>query len=122
MKLLKSCCLLAASCWTVGAFACDNPSLVVLPSGDSVALQQLLAAQKQVKSYMAAMNEYLACLDKDLKAQGDDAPDQFKSLMVTRHNAAVNEMEAIASAFNKQVKAYKAANASQGASKDKKGK
>lgn len=122
MKLLKSCCLLAASSWAAGAFACDNPSLVVLPAGDTVALPQLLTAQKQVKAYMAAMNDYLACLDKDLKAQGDSAPDQFKSLMVSRHNSAVNEMESVAAAFNKEVKAYKTANSSQDAGKDKKGK
>lgn len=111
MKSLKSCCLVAASLWAVGAFACDNPSIVMLPEGDSVSLQQLLSAQKEVKAYMAAMNQYLACLDGDMKAQGDKAPAQYKSLMVTRHNSAVTEMQSIADAFNKQVKAYKAASA-----------
>ena len=70
----------------------------------------LCSAQSDVKTYMAAMETYLACLNGELEAKGEDAPDEFKSLMVTRHNAAVTEMESVAAAFNDQVKAYKAAN------------
>jgi hypothetical protein len=69
-------------------------------------MEQLLTAQGEIKTYMAAMEVYLACLNGELEAKGDE----FKSLMVTRHNAAVTEMESVAAAFNDQVKAYKAAN------------
>lgn len=112
MKPLKSCFLLLAGCWALPALACDNPPMVAVPEGGGISMDQLLAAQTKVKSYMAAMQQYLDCLDNELDAQGDDAPEQFKSLMVTRHNAAVAEMESIATAFNKQVQAYKAANSS----------
>jgi hypothetical protein len=114
MKSLKTCCVLIAGCWALPALACDNPKMVAIPEGDGVTMDQLLAAQATVKTYMSAMNEYLACLDNEMDAQGDDAPAQFKSLMVTRHNAAVTEMESIAAAFNKQVQAYKAAHADEG--------
>jgi hypothetical protein len=59
---------------------------------------------------MAKMNDYLACIDNEASAKGEDAPEQFKALMVTRHNTAVAEMESVAAAFNDQVKAFKSAN------------
>ena len=31
----------------------------------------MLAAQAQVKAYQAAMNEFLACIDSELEAQGE---------------------------------------------------
>jgi hypothetical protein len=59
---------------------------------------------------MAAMQEFLACIDMEADAKGADAPAEYKSMMVDRHNTAVSEMEQVATAFNEQVKAYKAAN------------
>jgi hypothetical protein len=70
----------------------------------------MLAGQAQVKAYQAAMNEFLACIDAEAAAQGETAPEEYKSLMVARHNAAVSEMEGVAGAFNDQIKAYRAAN------------
>ena len=46
---------------------------------------------------MASMKEYLPCVDDEMSAKGDDAPAEYKSLMVSRHNAAVSEMESVAS-------------------------
>ncbi len=85
--------------------------MVTIPDGKTATKDALLAAQAQVKTYMAAMNDYLACVDNEMTAKGDDAPAEYKSLMVSRHNSAVSEMESVASAFNDQVKAYKAASA-----------
>jgi hypothetical protein len=111
MKKLTSCCVAAiAGCCGFGAAACENPTMVSLPDGQTATMEQLLTAQGEVKTYMAAMEVYLACVDGELEAKGEDAPAEFKALMVTRHNAAVTEMETIAAAFNEQVKAYKAAN------------
>lgn len=111
MRLLLSCCVAAlaggAAC---AAAACDNPPVVAIPDGKTATEDQLLAAQTQVKSYLSAMEQYLACLNDELEAAGDDAPSEFKSLMVTRHNSAVSEMEAVAQAFNEQVKAFRERN------------
>jgi hypothetical protein len=92
------------------AIACENPAVVSIPDGKSSTMDQMLAAQAQVKAYQAAMTEFLACVDSELEAQGEQAPEEFKSLMVSRHNAAVAEMEGVAAAFNDQIKAYRAAN------------
>jgi hypothetical protein len=111
MKLFASLCttVLACGCLTA-ASACENPPMVAMPDGATATMDQLLEAQGKVKTYMAAMEEYLACLNTELEAEGNDAPAEFKALMVTRHNTAVSEMESIAVAFNTEVQAYKAAN------------
>jgi hypothetical protein len=89
--------------------ACEQPSMVAVPDGATTTMDELLAAQTSVKNYMAQMEIYLACLNEELETAGDDAPAEFKSLMVNRHNSAVTEMETVAAAFNEQVQAYRAA-------------
>lgn len=91
-------------------FACDNPVVAQVPDGKSSTMDQLLKAQTGVKTYMAAMEKYISCLDDAVTAAGDDAPAEFKAIMVNRHNIAVDEMEAVAKSFNDQIKAYKEAN------------
>jgi hypothetical protein len=99
-----------AGCWTSAGLACEAPAVPAVPDGKTATMEQLLAAQGQVKSYMTSMQEYLACIDMEADAKGADAPAEYKAMMVDRHNTAVTEMEQIAAAFNDQVKAYKAAN------------
>ena len=111
MRTLTSCLVTAiASGYGFAAVACENPAAVAIPEGKSSTMEQMLAAQAQVKAYQAAMTEFLACIDSELEAQGETAPEEFRSLMVSRHNAAVAEMEGVAAAFNDQIKAYRAAN------------
>lgn len=111
MRLLTACLATAiASGCGFAATACENPAAVSIPDGKSSTMDQMLAAQAQVKAYQAAMTEFLACIDSELEAEGEAAPEEFKSLMVSRHNAAVAEMEGVAAAFNDQIKAYRAAN------------
>jgi hypothetical protein len=111
MRDWASCLLLTASFFSISAFAaCENPTMVQVPDGATATMDQLLEVQGSVKAYMAAMEEYLACINDEIDAAGDDAPAEFKSLMVTRHNTAVTEMETVAASFNEQVQAYRAAN------------
>jgi len=111
MKAFATSVTAAASCFTLSAFAaCEQPSMVAVPDGETASMEELLAAQENVKTYLADMEVYLACLNEELETAGEDAPAEFKSLMVTRHNAAVTEMETVAAAFNQQVQAYRAAN------------
>ena len=99
-----------AGCFAFAAAACENPALVSIPEGKTSTKEQMLAGQAQVKAYQAKMTEYLACIDAETDAQGEKAPNEYKALMINRHNAAVAEMEGVAAAFNVQLKAYKAAN------------
>ena len=108
--LTSGCVAVLAAGYGFAAAACENPKVVSVPDGKTATMEQLLAAQSEVKSYMAAMQTYLDCLNQELDAQGEEAPAEFKRLMITRHDTGVAEMEGVAAAFNEQVKAYKAAN------------
>lgn len=111
MKKLMSCLLATLlSGYGVAAVACEAPAPVAMPDGATATRDQMLAAQQQVRAYQAAMNEFVACIDSELEGEGEQAPEEFKSLMVSRHNAAVTEMEGVAAAFNDQLRAFRAAN------------
>lgn len=97
--------LLAAA----GALACETPTMVEVPDGATATTEEMVRAREQVTEYVAAMEEYLACVDEEMEVAGDDAPDEFKSLMIQRYNAAVSEMETVAAAFNEQLRAFRAA-------------
>ena len=111
MKLLTGCSFAAASLLAIPALACDNPPLVVVPDGETATMEELVAVQSEIQAYMAAMETYIGCVDAELEdAGGEDSPSLYQSLMVTRHNQGVEEMELIAEAFNEQVRAYREAN------------
>jgi hypothetical protein len=112
MRTWTSCVVVGiAACCGFAVEACEMPKMPQIPAdGKASTSEQMVAAQGQVKAYMAAMTDYLACVDDEASAKGQDAPAEYKTLMVTRHNTAVSEMESVAAAFNDQVKAFKAAN------------
>ena len=109
-SLTSGLVVIIASGYGLAAAACENPAAIPIPEGKTSTMDQMLAAQAQVKAYQAAMTQFLACIDSELDAQGERAPEDFKSLMVARHNAAVSEMEGVAVAFNVQIKAFREAN------------
>ena len=92
------------------SLACDYPALITVPDGESSTMSEMVTAQNAVRAYIDAMDVYLICVNAELSAAGDNAPADYKAIMFSRHNAAVAEMEAIASSFNEQVQAYKAEN------------
>lgn len=92
------------------ALACETPTMVDVPDGATATTEQMVRAREQVSEYVAAMDEYLACVDEEIQVAGDDAPEEFKVLMIQRYNAAVSEMETVAEAFNEQLRAFRAAN------------
>ena len=103
--------LAALGCaWGTTALACEYPPAVEVPQGATATKDQMLDGQKQVKAYMAAMEEYLDCIDAETNDAGEEPSDEQRKILVSRHNAAVEEMETLAAAFNEQVRAYNAAN------------
>lgn len=112
MTVLRSCCAAAAALFAFSVLACDAPSVVAIPDGATSTTEELLEVQAEVRAYMAAMEDYLDCLDQEMEqAGGEEAPAEYRSAMITRYNTAVGEMEAVAAAFNEQVAAHNAANA-----------
>ena len=97
------------------AFACDYPKRADIPNGATATKEEMLAGQTAVKAYMTAMEEYLACIEKDEKdtvAAMTEITDEERSnreaALTKKYNAAVEEMELLAARFNEEVRAFKA--------------
>ena len=99
---------LAGSLAAAGALACEMPSMVHVPDGATATEAQMIEAREAVTDYVAAMDEYLACVDREITAEGDDAPEEYKALMTQRYNAAISEIETVAAAFNEELRSFRA--------------
>jgi hypothetical protein len=102
MKIIRPLTLLAALGSAMSALACDLPAEVDIPPGDEATLDEMLAAQTGVREYMAAMDEYLTCMDGELEALGEEATDEERAAMVEQYNTGVDLMEEVAAEFNEQ--------------------
>jgi len=87
-----------------------------LPDGATATLQDMLAGQKAVADYNKSVNDYVACIDKELQdaiaRAGDKIKPEQKADMqrveTQKHNAAIDQLQSVADRFNEQVKVYKA--------------
>ena len=122
MKVLLAIAFATA---TAAAYAdCPYPQAPTkLPDGATATLEQMVAGQKDVAAYQKAINDYTACIDKELDdniaKEGDKLKpkdkEQMQRMEAQKHNAAVDQLQSVADRFNEQVKVYKARTA------DKKG-
>jgi hypothetical protein len=117
MKAFLAIAALAAL--TAGPAYADCPypaAPAKIPDGATAAMEDMLAGQKAVQAYDKAINEYVACIDKELKdsvAKGGDKlkPEQkadMEKVEAQKHNAAIDQEQSVADRFNEQVKAFKA--------------
>lgn len=115
IRFIKASCTVAVIFFGPVALACNYPERVTIPNGSTATKDEMVAGQKGVKKFMADMETYLTCIedkDKDNRA-GIEEPDpiveaQRDEMLVKKHNAAVEDMEKVAAAFNEEVRAYKA--------------
>ena len=56
---------LAATLFAPAAFACDYPERATVANGTTATKDEMVASQKSVKTYMAAMEEYLSCIETE---------------------------------------------------------
>ena len=97
------------------ALACDYPQRVGVPDGATATKEDMITGQRGVKDYIAAMDEYLACIEAAEQEtvagidQSDDAAKQQRIEMFNKkYNAAVAEMNLVAEEFNIQLRAFNA--------------
>jgi len=113
--IIKLACTASILLIAQSAIACDYPSRVVIPNGNTATKDDMLNGQRDVKSYVASMEAYLECIvDEEKMTEGaldDLEPEeeqQREDMMNKKYNAAVDEMERLAAQFNAEVQAYKA--------------
>jgi hypothetical protein len=92
-----------------------------LPNGATATKDEMLAAQKSVKEYQTAVEgTYLPCLEQEknaaVAALDANDPEYAKKkaaldeVQAKKNNAAVDELQAVATRFNEEIKAYSAKN------------
>lgn len=96
------------------AFACDYPDRANIIDGAAATKDEMIASQKSVKAYMAAMDEYLTCIEAEEKeavvylvSPEPGELERREDMLAKKYNAAIEEMEIVAAEFNEQVRAYK---------------
>ena len=95
---------------------CQKPGMPDLPDGASATMEQMLEGQQAVKTFQAALMDYLKCLEPQMaEAQAaaeqgtEGAADSYKQLEET-YNTGVSMEEDVAGRFNTEIREYKAAN------------
>ena len=98
--------------------ACPYPKAPAsLPDGNTASKDEMMAGKAAVTQFNKDVEAYNACLDTELQAALADASlteEQRRNLTAmsnAKHDAAVDELTALAGKFNEQVKAYKAKSA-----------
>jgi hypothetical protein len=101
--------------------ACVYPQAPqALPNGGQATKEDMLAAQAQVKEYSKTVQEvYLPCLESEknesLGALDNMDPEytqkkaNIESVHAKKHNAALDELQAVADRWSVELKAYSAA-------------
>jgi hypothetical protein len=118
MKLLPAVVAIAAAAFMPVAHAdCTYPPAPSqIPDGNTATLDQMLTAQKAVQGYNEQMMAYLSCIKLEREnavAQGGakltkQQKAEIEDIEIEKHNAAVDQLHAVADQFNTQVKIFKA--------------
>ncbi len=92
--------------------ACVYPTKPTIVNGNTATEAEMIKSQQDMKAYLALGNDFLGCLDKEATTQiKADTPkeqaDEFKARIDATHNAAVDDMNAIAELFNAALRAFK---------------
>lgn len=117
-RLIQIAALVALTFMAQNSLACDYPKRVDVPDGATATKDEMIAGQRDVKSYIGDMETYLACIEAEeaqaMLASGDEGEEgdeearlQREEMFNKKYNAAVEEMNLVAEEFNVQVRVYK---------------
>jgi hypothetical protein len=100
------------------SLACEYPEHPTLPDGSVAAKEDMIAAQKAVKEFLAQVDEYLTCIEEAEKVaieemgldpdteEGQKALARSDELLTKRFDAANEEKFLFGEKWNQQVRAY----------------
>ena len=85
---------------------CATPTPPPMPDAATATMEDMVAAQREVREFVAAGETYLTCLSKVI--DDDDRAADERNAAVSEHNRMVTAMEEVAAAFNEQLRVFKA--------------
>ena len=86
---------------------CPIPALPSIPNGMKATEEEMLAAQKIIKAYIAEAEETLACLDAIRLEWGEEASAEQLEINNLFYDKQVEDMQATGELFNSAVRAFK---------------
>ncbi len=95
---------------TVDLTGCGFIEPPTVPDGASADQDAMAAAATSVREFAASMQDSLACIDKAEAGLGEEITPEQKQQINSVYNNGVDQMNAVVSSFNEQVRAYKEAN------------
>ena len=97
------------------ALACDYPARPSIPDGATATTDDMKAARDGVKEFLAAVDEYLRCIESEEQAAIDALDDppaeevkRREDVLNKKFDAANEEKALVGEQFNQQVRAYNA--------------
>lgn len=97
------------------ALACEYPDRPTLPDGGTASKDEMIAAQTAVKAFLAAVDEYLTCIEKEeedaiaaMENPDEETIKRRDELLSKRFDAANEEKFLFGEQWNQQVRAYNA--------------
>lgn len=106
MKLILSLVFLFSSHLVFAE--CSRPAAPDLPDGATSDLETMVEGQKAVKTYVTDTEAYLGCITAESEAAAETETPEQQLERVEHHNEVVDEMEALASRFNEEIREFKA--------------
>jgi hypothetical protein len=94
-----------------------------IPDGNTASKDEMIAGKNDVARYNNEMNAYLDCIKLEIQAATPKDPSKLskddkakaeeqEKMLTQKNNAAVDELQAVVSRFNEQLKIWKAKHAS----------
>lgn len=88
-----------------GVLACRFAEPPVIPSGDKADADEMATTENRVRKFVRAMRDSLDCLNALAEAEG--TTDAERARLFALHDNGVDQMHAIAEAFNRELKAFR---------------
>jgi peptidyl-prolyl cis-trans isomerase A (cyclophilin A) len=78
------------------------PAVPAIPDAETAQMDEMIAGQEAVRTFLSGSETYLACLSAALKNDAWSEPE--RAVLVQAHNTTVGQMESVAEEFNEQVR------------------
>jgi hypothetical protein len=78
-NLMKAVAATVLFALPAAGFACDYPERPTMPDGSTAPKEDMIAAQSAVKAFLAAVDEYLICIEQEEKDATDAMPEVDES-------------------------------------------
>jgi len=114
MRAMLNLCLLAALVSGPAFADCAVPEdTVQVPDGNTATREEMVAAQKAVQAFDAAVKTYSECLQQEQESKIAAGADKAKTQAAYSklNNAEVEKVQQLADKFNQELRAYKAKSA-----------